>query len=150
MCMENAAAGLKRLLEEAIGEQNILAGRVADMVCAWDEKLEPIKALMREYGIKFSNKAIQGETSKGIILGSSGECLYVLCGKLVKPVCKKTDEYEIEEKTCTVKEYVKRCDLETLKCGFEGVASVDSVPALEKNNELSDFLKRHKNHFLNK
>lgn len=149
MNMESAAADLKRLFEEAIGEQNVLAERIADMVCEWDKKLEPVKAVMLEYGMKFNNRTIQGETSKGIIVGSDGECLYVLCGKTVKPVCRQTDEHVIEEKTYTLKDYVRRCDLETLKCGFESVANIDTVPVLKKNNELSDFLKSHKNYFLN-
>ena len=150
MCLESAAADLRRLYAEAVSEQNALAGRIAEMVCSWDKKLEPIKAVMQEYNMKFVNQKVSGETSKGIIVGATDECLYVLCGKVVKAVCVTTDEYFLEERTHTVKDYVKQCDLEILKCGFESVANIDTVPVLTKNNELSDFLKGCKDYFLNK
>ena len=149
MTLKETAADLKRLFAEAISEQNALAERIADMVSSWDKKLEPIKTVMQEYKAKYTNKMVQGETSKGIIVGTSDKHLYVLCGKTVKPVCKQTDEYVLEEKTYMLKDYVKLCDLEILKCGFESVAYADNINALKKNNEMSDFLKNCKNYFLN-
>ena len=149
MDINGVAESIERLFREAMDEQELLAGRIAGMARDWDDKLAPIKETMRKYGIPYCNRLVPGETSKGVIVGAEGGFLRVLSNGLVKAVCPKTDEFAIEERTWPLKDYVRRCDLEALKCGFEGVALIDTVPALKKNEELAEFIRNSRDFVLN-
>ena len=149
MSLKFIAESLERAFMEVMAEQGALVEKIAEMVCEWDNKLEPIKTVMSKYGAKFHNPNISGETSKGVIVGGGGEYLFVLCGSLVKAVDPASDEFVLTEKTYTIKDFVRQCDLNVLKDGFESIAKTDTIPALKKNNELADFLKARKSYLLN-
>ena len=149
MTIQDIANELEDAIEGALSTQEVLAGKIADMICEWDNKLSPIKAVMAKYGIKYSNPGIGRRTSKGVIVGGDDDLIYVLSDKTVRAVNPETDEYVIEEKTYALKEYISICNLKVMRCGFESVALVSATFASYKNNELSAFLEENKGYLLN-
>lgn len=135
---------LETALEQVVEYQKKLIGECEKIIFEYDAYIEPVRGVMRKYGVPFKNPVLDGQpqTKHGPVVGASGDKVYVYLNGVIRIADAAEDQ--LLDEVLTVGEYIKCADLGVIKAGFQYVANLTvsegSEFIVKRNNELKNFL----------
>jgi len=145
MTIQEKADDIRASLGKLKTERAGLADRITSMIEKWNNSLNPITEIMKEYKLPYRNNGVEGESDRGFVVGGEtvgdDSLLYVFDGMFV--YLTNADNGKTVGEPITTSEFVKSANLDHIKAGFEYVRNLKDTAVkgyCGHNKELKKFL----------